>query len=231
MNYENMKVVDLKALTKESRLRGYSRLKKAEFITYLQNNLQPCATPPPQEPIDDRQRPPAIPAPRSPPPRPIPALRPIPAPHTRPQRPTRPPRPPPVRPRQELKLYQLKHKRGQETFIEPTPTSNQKQIKCLKKKLGKLNKKIRHSKKKHNNLISKRNSVKKKFEELKGSQEPEESSHPRQREQAFGGAYRSYRIDGRSRMDVDTLFSHIRRELIGLINRELTNVKIQPGYK
>ena len=117
-------MVDLKALTKEHRLRGYSRLEKAEFITYLQNNLQPCARPPPQKPIDDGQRPPSIPAPRPPPPRPIPA------PHTRPPRPTRPPPPPPVRPREELKLYQLKHKRGQETFIEPpmkqepTPTSN-----------------------------------------------------------------------------------------------------------
>ena len=43
-------------------------------------------------------------------------------------------------------------------------------------------------------------------------------------ERAFGSAYRSYRIDGRSRMDVDTFFSHIREELISLINRELTNL-------
>ena len=35
------------------------------------------------------------------------------------------------------------------------PPSNQKQIKHMKKKLNKLNKKIRHSKRKHNNLISK----------------------------------------------------------------------------
>ena len=37
----------------------------------------------------------------------------------------------------------------QETFIElpiKQPTSNQKQIKCMKKKLDKLNKKIRYSK-------------------------------------------------------------------------------------
>ena len=60
-----------------------------------------------------------------------------------------------------LKPYQLKPKRCKETFIEPPveqkelPPSNLKQIKCMKKKLGKLNKKIRHSKRKHNNLISK----------------------------------------------------------------------------
>ena len=43
-------------------------------------------------------------------------------------------------------------------------------------------------------------------------------------EQAFEGAYRSYRIDGRPRMDVDTFFSRIRSELIGLISRELTTL-------
>ena len=158
-----MRVVDLKALMKKHGLRGYSRLNKAELIAFIRNNLQP------------RTRPPPVPALRPPPARPIPALRPPPAPHTRPPRSTRPPPPPPVRPRQqELKPYQLKPKRGKETFTEPpmkqepTPTSNPKQIKRMKKKLGKLNKKIRHSKKKHNNLISKRNSIKKKIKELKG---------------------------------------------------------------
>ena len=121
-----MKVVDLKVLVKEHGLRGYSKLKKAELITFLQNNLQPT-----------------------------------PAPCTRPPRPTKLPPPlepivrPSVRPPPNLRPYQLKPKRGKETFIEPPmeqeppPTSNQKQIKCMKKKLGKLNKKIRHSKKKH----------------------------------------------------------------------------------
>ena len=37
MDYNNMKVVDLKALVKEHGLRGYSNLKKAELITFLQN--------------------------------------------------------------------------------------------------------------------------------------------------------------------------------------------------
>ena len=49
----------------------------------------------------------------------------------------------------------------------------------MKKKLGKLNKKIRHSKKKHNNLVSKRNSIKKKMEELKGPHEPNPGHHTR----------------------------------------------------
>ena len=40
MEYGNMRVVDLKALTKEHGLRGYSKLRKAELITFLQNNLR-----------------------------------------------------------------------------------------------------------------------------------------------------------------------------------------------
>ena len=125
------------------------------------------------------------------------------------------------------------HLRGKETFIEPPmkqPPSNQKQIKRMKKKLSKLNKKIRHSKRKHNNLISKRNSIKKKIEELKGPREPreshkpEESFNPIELEQALNRAYRSYRINGRSRMDVDTFFGRIRQNLIDLVNRELTDL-------
>ena len=34
--------------------------------------------------------------------------------------------------------------------------------------------------------------------------------NPIELEQAFNGAYRSYRVNGRPRMDVDTFFSHIR---------------------
>ena len=121
----------------------------------------------------------------------------------------------------------------QETFIEPPveqPPSNSKQIKCMKKKLGKLNKKIRHSKRKHNNLISKRNSIRKEIEELKGPCEPkgprehEESFDAKELEQAFGRAYRRYRFNGRSRMDVDTFFDRIRRNLIDLMNRVLTDL-------
>ena len=40
-----MKVVEPKALAEECGLQGYSRLKKAELITFLQNNLQPTRTP------------------------------------------------------------------------------------------------------------------------------------------------------------------------------------------
>ena len=100
----------------------------------------------------------------------------------------------------------------------------------MKKKLGKLNKKIRHSKRKHNNLISKQNSIKKKIEELKvphepkESHEPEESFNPIELEQAFNRAYRSYRFNGKSRMDIDTFFDRIRQNQIDLMNREVTDL-------
>ena len=44
---------------------------------------------------------------------------------------------------------------------------------------------------------------------------------PIELEQAFGGAYRSYRINGKPKIDVDTFFNRIGRRLIELIEREL----------
>ena len=46
----------------------------------------------------------------------------------------------------------------------------------------------------------------------------------KEREQAFGGAYGSYKVNGRPKMDVDTFFSRIREGLIDLIKRELNNL-------
>ena len=106
------------------------------------------------------------------------------------------------------------------------PPQNQKQIKCMKKKLGKLNTKIRHSERKHDNLISMQNLIKKKIEELKGPRKlkPEKSFNPIELEQAFNRAYRSRKINGRARMNIDTFFDRIRQNLIDLMNRELTDL-------
>ena len=78
-------------------------------------------------------------------------------------------------------------------------------------------------------MISKRNLIKKKIEELKELKgprdpKPEESFNPIELEQAFNRAYRSYRINGRSRMDIDTFFDRIRQNLIDTMNRELTDL-------
>ena len=56
---------------------------------------------------------------------------------------------------------------------------------------------------------------------LHGEPRKPEPFNPIELEQAFNGGYRGYRIDGRPRMDVDTFFNQIRRELISLIAREL----------
>ena len=64
MEHGNMRMHELKSLTREHKLRGYSRLRKAELVALLQNSPPPgqsCAgtspTPPTQtwEPIDDRR--------------------------------------------------------------------------------------------------------------------------------------------------------------------------------
>ena len=86
MEYENMRVTELKALARDRGLRNYFRMRKAELVSLLQNNSPPAPTPrsrsppppprsgaplgePPQmslsgappnnatwEPIDDRRR-------------------------------------------------------------------------------------------------------------------------------------------------------------------------------
>ena len=53
---------------------------------------------------------------------------------------------------------------------------------------------------------------------------------PIELEQAFGGTYTSCRINGKPKMDVDTFFNRIRKEIIELIKRELktrTSARIQ----
>ena len=119
-----------------------------------------------------------------------------------------------------LKPYQLKPKRGK---VEPpveweeSPTTNPKKLKRMKKKLDDLNRKIRHSRKKHDGLIHKRNSLRKSIESLKRGTKPEPVPELEWnfREKAFDGDYRSYRVNGRPKMDIETFFSQIRERLRG----------------
>ena len=73
--------------------------------------------------------------------------------------------------------------------------------------------------------MSKRNSIERELEEVREQhrREPIERG-PIERERAFGGAYRSYRINGIRRTDVDNFFSRTRRDLISLIARELNGL-------
>ena len=253
-----MRVVDLKALSRERGLRGYSRLRKAELIALLQNNPPP---PPPPAPCT---RPPK---PTWPPPPPPPqARRALKAEaqlvRFRPDRPRQPElmrqleerNPEPLKPSTLLaspvagrsgprtssptcKPYQLKPKRGKETFMEPPmeqkelPPPDAKKLKLMKKKLNELNRKISHCRKKHDGMIHKQNSLRKAIEGLKHGTKPEvlgpRMAEPvpepdwtlEECEQAFGGAYRSYRVNGRPKMDVDTFFSRTRGDLIDFLTR------------
>ena len=45
MKYDNMRVVDLKALGKEHGLKGYSGMRKAQLIELLRNNPPPMPAP------------------------------------------------------------------------------------------------------------------------------------------------------------------------------------------
>ena len=65
MEYENMRVLELKSLARDRGLRNYSRMRKAELVAFLLQNSPPpgqshastSLTPPTQtwEPIDDRR--------------------------------------------------------------------------------------------------------------------------------------------------------------------------------
>ena len=133
---------------------------------------------------------------------------------------------------QILKPYQLKQKkkRGKETFIEQKelPPPEPKKLKRMKKKLNDLNSKIRHSQKKNDGLIHKGNSLRRAIEEIKQANRRQPTIELAQGfvecEQAFRGTYRSYRVNGRTRMDVENFFHRIKRDLIELIKRELTDL-------
>ena len=64
------------------------------------------------------------------------------------------------------------------------------------------------------------------YKKVNGEKEPDkkESFNPIELQQAYNRAYRSHRINGRIRMDIDTFFDRIRQNLIGLMNRELTDL-------
>ena len=203
-----MRMPELKSLARESRLRGYSRMRKAELVALLQNS-----PPPGQSHASTAPTPQTRP---SPPPPPTQTWEPID--DRRPRKPSS----------QEMDIFE------QQEMSKSRP-----QVK------GELNKwydwLINHVPKAIKDGASKafktfKDKVMGLYNRVTGStgnemriKEPKPFK-PIELEQVFGGAYKSYRINGRPKIDVDTFFNRIRKELIELIERELktqTSARIQ----
>ena len=196
-----MRIPELKSLARERRLRNYSRMRKAELVALLQNN------PPP-------------------------------APRTRPPRSTRPLPPPPPTPIDDRKPRKPSPQE-MDIFEQQEMSKSRPQVK------GKLNKwydwLINHVSKPIKDDASKafktfKDKVMGLYNRVTGSTGNEtrikeiKPFKPIELEKAFGGAYRSYRINGRPKIDVDTIFNRIGKRLIELIEQELktrTSARIQ----
>ena len=199
MEYENMRMPELKSLAREHRLRGYSRMRKAELVALLQNGPPPgqsrastSPTPPTQtwEPIDDRR-------PRKPSP-------------------------------QEMDIFE------QQEMSKSHPQVKTKLNKWYDWLINHVPKPIKDGASKAFKTF--KDKVMGLYNRVTGStgnetriKEPKPFK-PIELEEAFGGAYRSYRINGRPKIDVDTFFNRIEKRLIELIELELktrTSARIQ----
>ena len=200
-----MRVPELKSLARDRGLRNYSQMRKTELVALLQNNGTP----------ED---------PRAP------------TPHTRP-----PPPPPPTQ-----TWEPIDDRRPMKPSLQGMDIFEQQEMsKCRPQVKGKLDKwydwLINHVPKPIKDGASKafktfKDKVMGLYNRVSGStgnetriKEPAPFK-PIELEQAFGGAYRCYRIKGRPKIDVDTFFSRIGKRLIELIERELktrTSARIQ----
>ena len=184
-----MRMPELKSLARDRRLRNYSWMRKAEFVALLQNNGTP----------ED----PRAPTPRTRPP---------------PQTQTwelidnrRPRKPSP----QEMDIFE------QQEMSKSRPQVKTKLNKWYDWLINHVPKPIKDGASKAFKTF--KDKVMGLYNRVTGStgnetriKEPKPFK-PIELEQAFRGAYRSYRINGRPKIDVDTFFSRIRKELIELI--------------
>ena len=211
MEYENIRVTELKALARDHGLRNYSRMRKAELVALLQNN------PPPVPTLCTR--------PPSPPPQMSPSGAPSRGATWEPMYDRRPREPSP----QEMDIFEQQEMSKSRPQVKsklniwydwlinhvPKPIKDgaSRAFRTFKDKIMGLCNRVTGS------------------TLLKGSRSAEpEPFKPIELEQAFNGAYRNYRVNGRPKMDVDTFFNRIRKGLIELIKRELktrTSARIQ----
>ena len=202
-----MRMPELKSLARDRGLRNYSRLRKAELVALLQNN------PPPGQ-----SRASAAPTPHT---------RPLPSPQMATWEPIddRKPRKPSS---QEMDIFE------QQEMSKSRPQVKSKLNKWYDWLINHVPKPIKDGASKAFKTF--KDKVIGLYNRVTGSAGNEtrikgpEPFKPIELEQAFGGAYRSYRVNGRPKIDVDTFFNRKRKELIGLIKRELktrTSARIQ----
>ena len=221
-----MGVTELKALARDRGLRNYSWIRKAELVALLQNN-------PPPTP---HTRPP-LPPPQSGSPSGLPQMSPSGAPprgatwepidDRRPRKPTQ----------QEMNIFerqemsksrpQVKSKLNKwydwliNHVPKPIKDGASRAFKTFKDKIMGLYNRV---------TGSAQWSAGPSATEWGAANAEPKPFKPIELEQAFGGSYRSHRVNGRPKIDVDTFFNRIRKELIGLIKQELktqTSARIQ----
>ena len=217
-----MRVMELKALARDRELRNCSRMRKAVLVALLQNN------PPPGQSCAGV----------------------APTPHTRPPHPNRSPPLPPTQTWEPIDDRRLRKPTQQEMDILEQQEMSKSQLQ-VKSKLNKwYDWLINHVHKPIKNGESKafktfKDKIMGLYNRVTGSTQwsagPSTAEWGAARaeskpfksielEQAFGGSYRSYRVNGRPKTDVDMFFNRIRKELIGLIKQELktrTSARIQ----
>ena len=189
-----MRMPELKSFARDRGLRNYSGMRKTELVALLQNNPPPgqsCAS--------------AAPTPhnRPPPPPPPPT-------HTwEPIYDRRPRKPSP----QEMDIFK------QQEISKSRPQVKNKLNKWYDWLINHVPKPIKDGASKAFKTF--KDKVMGLYNRVTGStgnetiiKEPKPFK-PIELEQAFRGTYRSYRVNGKPKMDVDTFFNRIRKELIG----------------
>ena len=213
-----MRVTELKALARDHGLRNYSQVRKAELVALLQNNPPPTPRTRPPSPAPQRC---AAPAPRMS----LSGASPRsatwePIDDRRPRKPTQ----------QEMDIFE------QEEMSKSRPQVKSKLNKWYDWLINHVPKPIKDGASKafktfKDKIMGLYNRVTGSTQRSAGPSTGEPKPFkPIELEQAFGGSYRSYRVNGRPKIDVDTFFNRIRKELIGLIKRELktrTSARIQ----
>ena len=243
-NYETLRMPELKALAREHRLRGYSRLRKAELIAFLQKDEEDRRQ---EEPT----REPELEVPQS---------------LTKRQLKRRRNKNSKLNKKFKNLSKEINNLKSQIDELEnkiakAAQSTNarfkRKKIRSMKRDVVKAIEKLKESEKSFESIesrmgfarasrIPKDNNSNKRIEnkiaelnkKIRRAENKKNKERliakrnslrlgPKELDGAFGGAYRCYRIDGIEGMDVDTYFARTRKFLINLLNKETTNKAVR----